>query len=67
MLFELTQARHLPQGKLEEAEPLYTRSLAIREKALGPDHPAVATSLNNKASLLQDMVGASLLLSELCC
>ena len=24
-------------------KPLYKRSLAIREKALGPDHPDVAT------------------------
>ena len=30
------------QGKLDEAEPLFLRSLAIREKALGPDHPHVA-------------------------
>ena len=34
-----------------EAEPLYLRSLAIREKALGPDHPDVAKSLNNLAAL----------------
>ncbi|MFH0910158.1 MAG: tetratricopeptide repeat protein, partial [Planctomycetota bacterium] len=27
------------------------RSLAISEKALGPDHPDVATSLNNLAEL----------------
>ncbi len=33
------------------AEPLYQRSLAIREKALGPEHPDVATSLNNLAVL----------------
>ncbi len=38
-----------PQGHYAEAEPLYKRSLAIREKALGPEHPAVATSLNNLA------------------
>ena len=31
------------QGKYVEAEPLYQRSLAIREKALGPEHPQVAT------------------------
>ena len=31
------------QGRYAEAEPLYKRSLAIREKALGPDHPDVAT------------------------
>jgi tetratricopeptide (TPR) repeat protein len=32
-----------------EAEPLYQRSLAIFEKALGPDHPLVGNSLNNLA------------------
>ena len=37
------------QGRYAEAEPLYKRSLAIREKALGPDHPDVGTSLNNLA------------------
>ena len=30
------------QGKLDEAEPLFLRSLAICEKALGADHPQVA-------------------------
>ena len=29
----------------------YKRSLAIREKTLGPDHPDVASALNNLASL----------------
>ena len=38
-------------GRYSEAEALYKRSLAIREKALGPDHPEVAASLNNLASL----------------
>ena len=38
------------QGRYADAEPLYKRALAIREKALGPDHPDVATSLNNLAS-----------------
>jgi tetratricopeptide (TPR) repeat protein len=33
------------------AEPLFQRALAIREKALGPDHPDAATSLNNLAEL----------------
>ena len=31
------------------AEPLYKRALAIYEKALGPDHPSVAESLNSLA------------------
>ncbi len=34
-----------------QAEPLYQRALAIDEKALGPEHPAVATGLNNLALL----------------
>ncbi len=39
------------QGQYAQAEPLHKRSLAIREKALGPDHPSVAASLNNLALL----------------
>src|SRR5262249_5542034 len=34
-----------------KAEPLYQRSLKIRESKLGPDHPDVAQSLNNLATL----------------
>jgi tetratricopeptide (TPR) repeat protein len=30
------------QRKFEESEPMYLRALALREKAMGPDHPAVA-------------------------
>ncbi|MEE9269663.1 MAG: tetratricopeptide repeat protein, partial [Candidatus Krumholzibacteria bacterium] len=30
------------------------RSLAIREKALGPEHPHVATALENYARLLRE-------------
>ena len=36
-----------------EAEPLYRRSLKIREQQLGPEHPDVAQSLNNLAELLR--------------
>ncbi len=32
---------------------LYKRSLAIREKALGPQHPHVATTLQDYAPLLR--------------
>ena len=39
------------QGRYAEVEPLYRRSLAIYERALGPDHPSVGTSLNNLAEL----------------
>ncbi len=38
-------------GKFSEAEPLFRRSLAILEKTLGPEHPSVATGLNNLGML----------------
>lgn len=44
------------QCKFEEAKPLYERSLAILEKALGPDHPGFASGLNYLALLLQSQV-----------
>ncbi len=52
-----TTATHRPgdQGNYGEAEPLYRRSLAILEKALGPEHPDVATSLNNLALLYKTL------------
>jgi hypothetical protein len=37
------------QGQYAKAEPLFQRALAILEKALGPEHPAVVTSLENYA------------------
>jgi Flp pilus assembly protein TadD len=40
-------------GRYAEAEPLYVRSLAIREKELGANHPDTATSLNNMAALYE--------------
>ena len=39
------------QGRYDEAESLYQRALATRERVLGPDHPRVALSLNNLARL----------------
>ncbi len=39
------------QGKYAKAEPLYQRAPAIREKALGSEHPDVAQSLENYAAL----------------
>ena len=41
------------QGRYAEAEPLIRRSLAIREKVLGREHPDVARSLNNLADLYE--------------
>jgi hypothetical protein len=46
-----------PPGGLFGGAALLERALAIREKALGPEHPEMATSLNNLASLLQDQGG----------
>jgi tetratricopeptide (TPR) repeat protein len=39
------------RARYRETEPLYQRALAIREQALGPAHPDVATSLNNLAEI----------------
>ena len=42
-------------GAYDQALPLYQRALKICEKALGPEHPDTATSLNNLALLYQNM------------
>jgi len=42
-------------GNKQQALPYSKRALAIREKALGPDHPDTATSLNNLGVLLRAM------------
>jgi tetratricopeptide (TPR) repeat protein len=42
------------RARYTEAEPLFQRALAIYEKALGPDRPNTATSLNNLAMLYYD-------------
>ena len=38
---------------------MYRQSLAIDLKVFGPDHPKVATTYNNLASLLQDDVSTN--------
>ena len=40
-------------NRLDEAEPLMRRALAIDESSFGEEHPEVATDLNNLALLLQ--------------
>jgi hypothetical protein len=40
--------------RFDEAEPLMRRALTIDEQSYGPDHPRVATDLNNLAQLLKD-------------
>jgi serine/threonine-protein kinase len=54
---ELTQAvafnnlgaLYIMQGKYPEAGDAFSRSVALREKVLGPEHPLVAASRNNLA------------------
>ena len=41
------------QGRYAEAEPLYKRALAIKEKALRPERPNVAMGIKNYADLLR--------------
>jgi tetratricopeptide (TPR) repeat protein len=41
------------QARYNQAEQLLRRSLSVSEKSYGPEHPEVATDLNNLAQLLQ--------------
>lgn len=45
-------ASDLLQGKYDEAKLLFERAIEINKKALGHDHPDLATNLNNLAALL---------------
>ncbi|CAN0595258.1 unnamed protein product, partial [Laminaria digitata] len=40
------------QGKYDEAEPLFARSQAILEKAIGCEHPDVTPILRSWAGML---------------
>jgi len=42
-------------GKADEARRLLERALGITEAAYGPEHPALATRLNNLGWLLRDL------------
>lgn len=48
----------LPQGNYDEADSLYVQVLKFQEKHLGPDHPALALTLNNQANSWRDQVSA---------
>ncbi len=50
----LAAYRYAALGAYAQARPLLERALAIREKALGPEHPDTVTSLNNFALMLRD-------------
>lgn len=43
-------------GQFEEAEEMYTRSIAIKEKALGPNHPQVSFQCDPTQCMQQGMV-----------
>jgi tetratricopeptide (TPR) repeat protein len=61
LLVQLAAYRQSALAAYAAARPLFERALAIRERALGPEHPSTAESLNNLAGLLQnqgDVVGA---------
>lgn len=45
----------MKQERQSEAEPLFQRALAIYQKAAGPEHPAVATVLNNIGQIYRDL------------
>ncbi|HEY9719086.1 MAG TPA: tetratricopeptide repeat protein, partial [Trichormus sp.] len=42
---------YFEQGKYDKAEPLYQRSLRIRERVLEPEHEDIVASLNNLSAL----------------
>ena len=46
-------------GRFEEAEPLFHRALKIAEASFGPDHPAVASDLNNLASFFKTPIATT--------
>jgi tetratricopeptide (TPR) repeat protein len=45
---------YLGQGKLKEAEEMYQRALAGKEKALGPDHISTLDTVNNLGVLYKN-------------
>ena len=43
--------------KYEQAEPFYKRAIAVREKALGEDHPSITRILVKYAEMLHHYNG----------
>jgi tetratricopeptide (TPR) repeat protein len=54
LLDRLASYRQAALAAYTPAGQFYERALAIREKALGPEHPLTAASLNNLGRLLRD-------------
>lgn len=55
-IFAYVLLRPVAQARFAEAERLLERSLAIREKVLGSEHPDVAVSVSTYAGLLTSRV-----------
>jgi hypothetical protein len=53
LLNRLAGYRYGALGAYLQARPLLERALAIRERALGPDHSDMATARGNLASLVR--------------
>lgn len=51
----ITAQSHHFAGQFAQAKPFYERALAIRESALGRDHPDVGVAVNNLATLYHDV------------
>jgi tetratricopeptide (TPR) repeat protein len=51
-------------GRFGDAEPLYRRSLAIRENILPPDHPDIAKSKARLAQLIEERTAAEQMKAE---
>ena len=56
VLFDTHPSHRAIQGKYQEADPLYLRSIGIFEQTLGPDHPVLAETLHNRAELMKAQV-----------
>jgi tetratricopeptide (TPR) repeat protein len=46
---------YFSQGRYEQAEPLYKRALAIREKVLGREHPDAVAARKDYETLLSKL------------
>ena len=53
-LLDRAASYFLGRAAYSQAAPLFRDALALRQKALGPEHPDTAMSLNNLALLLMD-------------
>ena len=55
LLDRLASYLHASLAAYAEARPLFERALAIRDKALSPEDPEIASNLNDLAVVLVDL------------